>query len=131
MKLGYTILYVNDIKSTAEFYQKAFKLEINFMDEKGYVEFKTGETALAFASYDFISNFLPDVFKILSKRKKVCCFEIAFITDDVEESYNHAINAGAISITEPHEQYWGQTVSYVKDINGFLVEISSPVRTPV
>jgi catechol 2,3-dioxygenase-like lactoylglutathione lyase family enzyme len=49
--LGYTILYVDDVRSTIDFYQAAFRLAERFVTPEGdYGELDTGETTLAFAS---------------------------------------------------------------------------------
>ena len=55
--------------------------------------------------------------------------EVAFVSDDVQASYDKALKAGAVSYDEPRQKPWGQTVAYVRDINGFLVEICSPMST--
>jgi uncharacterized glyoxalase superfamily protein PhnB len=54
-------------------------------------------------------------------------FDIGFVTDDVEAAYSRAIAAGATEVAPPEQKPWGQTVSYVRDINGFLVGINSPM----
>ncbi|MGB2693109.1 MAG: VOC family protein, partial [Thermodesulfobacteriota bacterium] len=52
MKLGYTILYVNNVEKTIEFYKKTFGLKKLFLHESGdYGELDTGDTKLAFASH--------------------------------------------------------------------------------
>ena len=38
-----------------------------------------------------------------------------------------ALAAGATAVRAPAKKPWGQIVSYVRDNNGFLVEICSPV----
>ena len=53
--------------------------------------------------------------------------EIAFVTEDVQASYDKAIAAGAIAYKKPEPKPWGQLVAYVRDLNGFLVEICSPI----
>ncbi|MNY24545.1 Glyoxalase-like domain protein [compost metagenome] len=57
-------------------------------------------------------------------------FEIAFETDDVEGAFQRAVTNGARPVSAPEQMPWGQTVSYVADINGYLVEICSPVSPP-
>ena len=52
---------------------------------------------------------------------------IGFVTDDVDAAYKKAIAAGAIEVAPPESKPWGQTVSYVREINGFLVGINSPM----
>jgi uncharacterized glyoxalase superfamily protein PhnB len=125
MKLGYTIIYVPDVKSTIEFYVKAFKLKKGFIHEsKQYAELLTGETKLAFVSESLAkSNGLSYVSNNI--KQEAPGFEIGLISDDVKQSFTHAINHGAIAIQVPTEKPWGQLVSYVRDLNGIIVEICS------
>ena len=52
MKYQYTIIYVDDVKKTLEFYQRAFGFELKFLHEgKDYGELKTGDCILAFANH--------------------------------------------------------------------------------
>jgi uncharacterized glyoxalase superfamily protein PhnB len=41
--------------------------------------------------------------------------------------YAQALKAGATSLSEPSAKPWGQTVAYVRDNNGFLVELCTPM----
>lgn len=51
MKFRYTILYVEDVARSLEFYERAFGLETGFLHESGaYGELATGGTRLAFSS---------------------------------------------------------------------------------
>ena len=36
--------------------------------------------------------------------------------------------AGCSPVSKPHEVPWGQTISYVRDLNGCLVEIATPMK---
>ncbi len=53
--------------------------------------------------------------------------ELGFVTDDVEAAYGRALDAGAHAVKAPEKKPWGQLVGYVRDNNGFLVEICSPM----
>ena len=53
--------------------------------------------------------------------------EIALVTDDVAAAVKRAVDAGAQLVQEPTAMPWGQTIAYVGDLNGFLVEICTPV----
>jgi lactoylglutathione lyase len=53
--------------------------------------------------------------------------EIGFTTDNVEYSVNTAITAGATIIEQPKVKPWGQTVVYLIDPDGFLIEICTPM----
>jgi lactoylglutathione lyase len=46
---------------------------------------------------------------------------------DVPGAVERAVAAGAELILEPERKPWGQTVAYVRDPNGTLVEIGEPV----
>lgn len=128
MKFGYTILYVEDVPQTLAFYKKAFGIEQKFLHESNmYGELATGETTLAFASNEMASMNGFSIRKNSPDEMPVGA-EIAFVTDNVQTAYSTAIEAGAIECSAPQEKPWGQIVSYVRDNNGFLVEICSPIN---
>lgn len=61
---------------------------------------------------------------------KTPVFEIAFETGDVPAAFDRAVAAGAKPVQAVRDEPWGQTTSYVSDLNGYLVEICSPVQLP-
>jgi lactoylglutathione lyase len=125
MKLGYTLIYVDDVKKTMKFYEKAFGLKPGFLHESNqYGEMVTGDTKLGFVHHDTAGNHGFKYEKISSK-KNAPGIEVAFIADDVKKGFAKAVKAGAKSISKPTEKPWGQIVSYVRDCNGLLVEICS------
>ena len=127
MKLGYNLLYVNDVKATMEFYEKAFELEKGFLHPDGdYGEMLTGETKLGFVSHKLAGS---HGFSYKEQTTaELPSFEIGFVTEDVEYSFKRALSNGAVKIKEPQTKPWGQIVSYVQDINGFLIEICSEMN---
>lgn len=127
MKFGYIIIYVPNVEKTIEFYEKVFGFSRKFIHESGYGELLTGDTTLAFASEELrASNGVETLNnRITSKSAGV---EIAFITEDVQKSYDDAVAAGAHCYKKPEQKPWGQIVGYVRDLNGLLVEICSPVE---
>jgi catechol 2,3-dioxygenase-like lactoylglutathione lyase family enzyme len=126
MTFAYTILYTPDVEQAASFYERAFGLERGYVDPEGiYIALKTGDTTLAFAKEAFVrGNGLE--FEPVRGAKAPPGIEIGFIVEDVEAAFKRAVEAGARPWYEPAKQAWGQTVSYVRDLNGFLVEIASP-----
>lgn len=127
MKLGYTLLYVDDVEKTMKFYAKAFGLTERFLHEsKQYGEMETGETKLGFVNHETAASHGFEYEKI-SIAKKAFGFEIGLVTDDVEKSFKKAVDAGATSVSKPNKKPWGQVVSYVRDCNGLLVEICSAI----
>jgi lactoylglutathione lyase len=51
--------------------------------------------------------------------------EIAFVAEDVGAAFRSALEAGATKVAEPKTKLWGQTVAYVRDPDGVLVELGS------
>jgi lactoylglutathione lyase len=126
MNLGYVIVYVADVPATVAFYEKAFGLTRQFLDESGsYGELETGQTVLAFANEDFTPT--KGLFHLNRAGEKPGGGEIGFTTADVAGDFARALAAGATAVLEPIVKPWGQTVSYVQDLNGVLVEICSPM----
>ena len=41
--------------------------------------------------------------------------------------YDKAVSASAVAVTAPQTKPWGQIVAYLRDNNGCLVEICTPV----
>jgi lactoylglutathione lyase len=128
MILRYTILYVDDVAATLDFYERAFALTRSFLHESGdYGELSTGETKLAFSSVSLMKQLGKAPGRPVPEAP---VFEIAFETDDVGAAFERAIAAGAKPMQEVRDEPWGQTTSYVSDPNGYLVEICSPVQLP-
>lgn len=128
MIFRYTILYVADVKATLDFYRRAFGFETGFVtDGNDYGELKTGDTKLAFSSVSLMKQLGKSPAAADPKRP---VFEIAFETDDVPGALKRAVDAGATLVQGAETMQWGQTVSYVSDPNGCLVEICSPVPSP-
>lgn len=127
MKLGYTIIYVADVLATVDFYERAFGLKRRFVHESNlYAELDTGETVLAFAGEPMAEM---NGIAIRPNRKSDIApgFEIALVTDDPRAAFGNAVDAGANAVSPPVQKPWGQIVGYVRDIDGCLVEICSPV----
>ena len=123
MHFAYTILYVDDVATTLMFYTQAFGFERKMLHESGdYGELQTGETTLAFAS----RQMLIDMGKSPTAPGQPT-FEIAFTTADVAAAVDRAVAAGAKLVDAPKEMPWGQTIAYVSDNSGFLVEICTPI----
>ncbi|CAA9412443.1 Lactoylglutathione lyase [uncultured Rubrobacteraceae bacterium] len=128
MKFGYTILYVADVGRSVEFYERAFDLERRFVHESGhYAEMETGATALAFASNELADGNFPGDFRRNDPGEPPAGVEVAFVAEDVRAAYGAAVEAGAVATAEPRTKPWGQTVAYVRDPDGVLVEIGDEV----
>ncbi len=128
MKFGYLIVYVPDVAATMEHYRQAFGLAPGFLHESGtYGEMDTGSTRLAFAAEE-----LADLhgFSIRPNRSGdlAAGVEIALVSTDPDVDYARALANGAFALSPPKDMPWGQRVSYVRDMNGCIVEICSEIN---
>jgi lactoylglutathione lyase len=124
IKFAYTILYVQDVTKAVEFYENAFGFSRKFIaPDNDYAELLVGETTLSFASVTLAQSNLKDGFTASRLTEKPFGIEIGFTTNNVEETLAKAANAGATIVENPKTKPWGQTVAYVRDPDGFLIEI--------
>lgn len=130
MKYAYTILYVENVTETIEFYEKAFGFIQKFITpENDYGELISGETTIAFASTELGNLNFKKGFEKISNSKKPFGVELAFTTENIEKDFQNAIHSGATEFEPLTEKPWGQKVGYVRDNNGFLIEICTPMKT--
>jgi len=123
---SHTLFYVKDIAKIIEFYEKAFGIEAKLVHESGlYAELNTGGTTLAFADEALGKENLPEGFHPNNLGKMPSACEIVFTVKDVHKAYEHAVAMGAIALVPPKQKPWGQTVAYVRDPCGVLIEIAS------
>lgn len=131
MQLGYTIAYVKDVARSVAFYEAAFGLERRFIHDSGqYAELKTGQTTLAFASLDAASANLRGGVKPAGNDGRPGAIEIVLVAPDIPAAFKRALAAGALPMAVPAAKPWGQTVAYVRDPDGHLVELASPMGPP-
>lgn len=129
MRLGWTIVYVHDVPRAVDFYERAFGLSRRFVAPGGtYAELDTGATTLAFASHAQAREHLGGEFVASDPARPPLGFEVALVTSDVQAAYELAVSAGATPVLAPTAKPWGQIVSYVRDLDGVLVELASPVQ---
>ncbi|QFZ53698.1 VOC family protein [Oceanihabitans sp. IOP_32] len=129
MKYAYTILYVENVMETIEFYEKAFEFRRKFMTpENDYGELITGETTIAFASTELGNSNFKNGFEKINKSGKPFGVELAFTTENIERDFQNAIKSGATEFEPLTEKPWGQKVGYLRDNNGFLIEICTPIK---
>ncbi len=126
MQFAYTILYVQDVARSIAFYEAAFGLQRRFLHEGGdYGEMETGATTLAFSSHQLMAQLGKNPRRASADAPS---FEIALTTDDVPTALARAVAAGARQVCAPERMPWGQTIAYVEDGDGVLVELCTPVQ---
>ncbi len=122
MRYASTILYVDDVLTIVEFYERAFGFERAFVTpDASYATLANEGGTLAFATRDGAPA------GVARAHETPAGFEIWVETDDVPAMFRRAVEAGATAVAEPVTKPWGQMVAYVTDPNGTLVEIGAPV----
>lgn len=128
IRFGYTIVYVPDVRAALAFYTGAFGFEPGFVTPDGsYGELATGETTLAFASEALGASHFDQGFQRHALAAPPLGTELAFVTDNVEATVASAIDAGAHLLVAAEVKPWGQTVGWVRDPHGVLIEICTAV----
>ena len=128
---GYTIIYVEDVAATLRFFTTGFGFTQRFLTPEGdYGELNTGTTTLAFASNTLAGSNLDHAggFARLDAESLPPAVSITLVAADVAATVAAALDAGAVRYVDPIDKPWGQTVAYVLDPNGLLVEIATPVQ---
>lgn len=122
-----TVIIVPDVQEALDFYKKAFGFDAIQIYHDGEVgELNSGEVSITFSSEKFMTNKgVP--FNPIRPDKAAPGGEIALITNNVAAAYAHALSEGCTTVSEPEEQPWGQTVACVRDCNGVIVELCTPM----
>lgn len=151
-RFGYTILYVPDVERAIDFYCSAFGMTKKFVVSTPvgtYGELlidagSVGGAVLSFASEALArSNFAPAVATSDSSNTSsfapvgACDFvpasaaarpppmEIGLVVPSVPAALARALAAGATLVAPVKVKPWGQEVAYVRDGDGFIVELCS------
>ena len=111
-------LTVKDSSSALSFFSKAFGAEELFRLPNpaggvAHAEFKIGNTRI------YISDEAPEwhAYAMPEGAQSSCLFSI--MTDDCDRSFHRAIEAGAESLTEPTDLFWGTRSALIKDPFGY------------
>jgi uncharacterized glyoxalase superfamily protein PhnB len=129
MKYAYTILYVENVQKTLDFYKAAFGFKIKFITpQNDYGELISGETVIAFAQHKLASSNLKSGYLRSDLGEKPFGAELGFTSQTIEKDFQQAIDAGATVVEALVTKPWGQQVGYVRDLNGFLIEICTPIQ---
>lgn len=125
-RLGWVIVYVPEVEAALELYERAFGMTRKAMYGT-YGELDTGTTVLAFAAESLGEEHFPGGVQRPDAAGRPPNVELALVFDDVVAAFEHAVAEGCTSIAEPKRKPQGQTVGWVRDPFGTLIEIASPL----
>lgn len=90
-------------------------------------ELETGEASLSLATHELADTNLPGVHIRADEPVVLQAMGISLVTRDVASAHARALREGAIELSAPVTKPWGQVVSYVRALDGYLIELCSPV----
>ena len=128
MKVKFNLIgiFVEDLKKMVQFYNKIIGIDIEWDGNGPYAEFK--HEGIRFAMYE--RKELPRLLGRYPSYPKGIngTFELAINVgepENVDETYNRFIDAGATSIYAPRDEPWKMRSSMIADPEGNLIEIGS------
>lgn len=102
MRFGGTVLYVNDVPASIDFYKRASGLALRFHGEAlGFAEFEAGGSILAIASHSIGEFLMPGVYSP-PEGGRPAGVEIAFLTDNVPAAFARLIAEGRLRSLLPN-----------------------------
>jgi lactoylglutathione lyase len=120
-----TVMYVEDVARSVAFYEAALGFRCRYTDDRGvYADLDTGGSTLALnaqrsAAHEsctrtdsHLGGPPPSV-------------EIAIEVDDVAGAVARAVASGAVVVRDPEMKYWGQTIAFVRDPDGHMIQLCS------
>ncbi len=125
----HTILYVPSVPLALSFYSTVFNIPQKFITpDNSYGELTTQGVTLSFASNSLAHSNLSKGFTEITPSTLPPGFELGFTTNDIDAIIEKALKHGATLYEKKKQKPWGQTVAYVRDPNGILIEICTPME---
>jgi catechol 2,3-dioxygenase-like lactoylglutathione lyase family enzyme len=112
-------LLVEKLEASLAFYRDMLGMKVN-SEDNGFAEFKLGETPLALYERKQATAMFPERF--MSAAGGVV---IALQVENVDKTCDDLRSKGIKLFEEPKVTTWGQTVAYLHDPDGYIIELTS------
>ncbi|PZD72334.1 hypothetical protein C1752_03921 [Acaryochloris thomasi RCC1774] len=114
-----------DTKAAIEFYKRTLNLIVD-----GVLESPQGCVIHASASIGDSKIFMNDEFEGSPRKAPEGNTSVAFYlyVPDVDKSYDHAVDGGMTSVSEPEDMFWGDRTAVVSDPFGYSWTFSTQVK---
>jgi predicted enzyme related to lactoylglutathione lyase len=109
------------LSESRDFYTKLFDFNINY-DSEWFVHLISKDKQLELGIIDKNNELVPAEFQINPNG-----FYITFVVDNTDEVYKIAKAEKFEILSEPMDTFYGQRRLLIKDPNGALVDVSSPI----
>ena len=123
--LDYIVLVVSDLDRALQFYTNILGLRLGHRSGD-YAQFDTGSTRLALYSRAAMEKTLG--MDLEPPSGDAPAFEIGFKVADVDAAFEELVRLGAGPVAPPTTRAWGQRTAYVRDPDGYLVELAQDLR---
>ncbi len=112
----------NDLIKSKDFYTKLFDFEVGY-DSDWFIHLVSKDKKIELGIIDQTNEIVPKDFQNPPQG-----FYITFVVDNVDEVFEIATSENFDIISEPEDTFYGQRRLLLKDPNGALVDISSPIQ---
>ena len=121
------ILYVADQKKSRDFYSAILQKKPD-LDVPGMTEFNLNDNLkLGLMPEDGIAEILEDKTPHPNKGNGIPRCELYLLVDNLNETYESAIKAGAKEISKIQKRDWGDTAGYVADFDGHVIAFAKRI----
>jgi catechol 2,3-dioxygenase-like lactoylglutathione lyase family enzyme len=123
----YVILIVEDLERALAFYTGVLGLRLGHRSGE-YAQLDTGSTRLALYTRSAMATTLG--MSLRAPAANAPGFEIGFKVADVDAGFEELVARGAAPVVPPTDRFWGQRTAYVRDPDGYLIELAQDLRRP-
>lgn len=117
-KMFAVCLLVKDLAKSREFYEQKLGLIVN-SEDTGFVDYKLGETPLALFENEHATAMFP-----AKHMRPAGGAIIALSVEDVSKTCQKLEEKGIEIFEGPKLTTWGQTVAYLHDPDGYIIELT-------
>lgn len=112
----------NNLAESRDFYTKLFDFDVDY-DSDWFIHLISKDKKLELGIINRTSEIVPKDFQSIPQG-----FYITFVVDNADEIFKIAELEKFEVISEPTDTFYGQRRLLLKDPNGTLVDISSPIN---
>jgi len=112
----------DNLAESRDFYTKLYDFKVDY-DSDWFIHLASKDKKLELGIIDRTNEIVPIDFQ-----NKPQGFYVTFVVDNADEIYKIAESEKFEIISEPKDTFYGQRRLFLKDPNGTLVDISSPIK---
>ncbi|MFS4467317.1 VOC family protein [Maribacter sp. 2210JD10-5] len=111
-----------NLTESRDFYTKLFDFKVDY-DSDWFVHLISKDKKLELGIIDRTNKIVPKDFQSIPQG-----FYVTFVVDNADEVFKVAKSENFEIISEPADTFYGQRRLLLKDPNGTLIDVSSPIK---